>query len=394
MSAPKLVKIYVTLKSGVLDPQGQAVQRSLARLGFSEARDVRVGVGGCQSEGRRGNAQACRQSNDIPACGRESGFVEIVDVEIRQAIVAQISAEILQMKVTANPCGRCIVTRRDPGEPLIKQMARPAQEREGVVIHGGEFDRKTLGLASPVVVGDQIGGWRHVHTLMCFDERRASACRNCAREFTIAQRAARSGSHFAFAKVMLCTNPRERSARANIQLHLFLRITGKIEAVGPHVQSCADEVEYYAQRQHKRVKMSEDVLGKLNELCLAVRSRIEATPDFKTLQALERTLADVRGFMPVAASEAEAPAAAEAAAEAAVAESAPAAEAEAAAPAEAAPAESSEAAETEAAEASAEPAAAEAEAAARLADQNQVRAAQLEADAFASRQALDTANEV
>ena len=43
MSAPKLVKIYVTLKSGVLDPQGQAVQRSLARLGFSEARDVRVG---------------------------------------------------------------------------------------------------------------------------------------------------------------------------------------------------------------------------------------------------------------------------------------------------------------------------------------------------------------
>ena len=36
-------KIYVTLKTAVLDPQGQAVQRSLLRLGFAEARDVRVG---------------------------------------------------------------------------------------------------------------------------------------------------------------------------------------------------------------------------------------------------------------------------------------------------------------------------------------------------------------
>ena len=36
-------KIYVTLKSGVLDPQGQAVQRSLGRLGFPEAEGVRIG---------------------------------------------------------------------------------------------------------------------------------------------------------------------------------------------------------------------------------------------------------------------------------------------------------------------------------------------------------------
>jgi len=36
-------KVYVTLKKGVLDPQGKAVERSLARLGFPEAREVRVG---------------------------------------------------------------------------------------------------------------------------------------------------------------------------------------------------------------------------------------------------------------------------------------------------------------------------------------------------------------
>ena len=35
--------VFVTLKQGVLDPQGQAVQRSLARLGYQEVESVRLG---------------------------------------------------------------------------------------------------------------------------------------------------------------------------------------------------------------------------------------------------------------------------------------------------------------------------------------------------------------
>ncbi|PIR17191.1 MAG: phosphoribosylformylglycinamidine synthase [Deltaproteobacteria bacterium CG11_big_fil_rev_8_21_14_0_20_49_13] len=38
-----LAKIYVTLKNGVLDPQGKAVKHSLATLGFNEVMDVRIG---------------------------------------------------------------------------------------------------------------------------------------------------------------------------------------------------------------------------------------------------------------------------------------------------------------------------------------------------------------
>ena len=38
-----LVKVFVTLKEGVLDPQGKAVQNSLHSLGFGAVRDVRVG---------------------------------------------------------------------------------------------------------------------------------------------------------------------------------------------------------------------------------------------------------------------------------------------------------------------------------------------------------------
>ncbi|UFT99909.1 phosphoribosylformylglycinamidine synthase subunit PurS [Radiobacillus kanasensis] len=39
----KKVKIYITLKEGVLDPQGKAVQTSLNTLGFTEVQEARVG---------------------------------------------------------------------------------------------------------------------------------------------------------------------------------------------------------------------------------------------------------------------------------------------------------------------------------------------------------------
>ncbi|RTQ93650.1 phosphoribosylformylglycinamidine synthase subunit PurS [Lysinibacillus telephonicus] len=37
------VKIYVTLRESVLDPQGSAVQESLAKIGYNEVSDVRIG---------------------------------------------------------------------------------------------------------------------------------------------------------------------------------------------------------------------------------------------------------------------------------------------------------------------------------------------------------------
>ena len=39
----KTAKVYVTLKRGVLDPQGSAVARSLRSLGYEEVADVRLG---------------------------------------------------------------------------------------------------------------------------------------------------------------------------------------------------------------------------------------------------------------------------------------------------------------------------------------------------------------
>ncbi|MDD5016246.1 MAG: phosphoribosylformylglycinamidine synthase subunit PurS [Atribacterota bacterium] len=38
-----LVKIYVTLKKGLLDAQGKATQNALGSLGFKEVEEVRMG---------------------------------------------------------------------------------------------------------------------------------------------------------------------------------------------------------------------------------------------------------------------------------------------------------------------------------------------------------------
>ena len=39
----KKVKIYVTMRESVLDPQGSAVMGSLHKMGYEEVEDVRIG---------------------------------------------------------------------------------------------------------------------------------------------------------------------------------------------------------------------------------------------------------------------------------------------------------------------------------------------------------------
>lgn len=43
MTAPLLARVEVTLKPGIRDPQGQAIEHALSSLGFEGLSDVRVG---------------------------------------------------------------------------------------------------------------------------------------------------------------------------------------------------------------------------------------------------------------------------------------------------------------------------------------------------------------
>ncbi len=63
------VKVYVTLKRGVLDPQGSAVGRALRTMGYAEVEDVRLGKyieltlaeGQGEAEGKRRLEEMCRR---------------------------------------------------------------------------------------------------------------------------------------------------------------------------------------------------------------------------------------------------------------------------------------------------------------------------------------------
>lgn len=36
-------QVYITLKNGILDPQGKAVQQSLHHMGYTDVKEVRIG---------------------------------------------------------------------------------------------------------------------------------------------------------------------------------------------------------------------------------------------------------------------------------------------------------------------------------------------------------------
>jgi phosphoribosylformylglycinamidine synthase len=65
----KTARVYVTLKRGVLDPQGSAVARGLRSLGYEEVEDVRLGKfvevklrdGASAAEERRRIEEMCKR---------------------------------------------------------------------------------------------------------------------------------------------------------------------------------------------------------------------------------------------------------------------------------------------------------------------------------------------
>ncbi len=65
----KKVRVYVTLKRGVLDPQGSAVGRALRTMGYDEVEDVRLGKlieltlkdGQTEADGKRRLDEMCKK---------------------------------------------------------------------------------------------------------------------------------------------------------------------------------------------------------------------------------------------------------------------------------------------------------------------------------------------
>ena len=123
----------------------------------------------------------------------------------------------------------------------------------------------------------------------------------------------------------LCTAVARSAVFANLMYsHRRKKTAEKLAFFDPREGPRADDGIALSPISHPKGKhMSEEVFGKLSELHGQVRARIEASPDWKVLQAVERAMGDVKSLLPVApvvaaveaVAEAPAPAVTEAVAE-------------------------------------------------------------------------------
>src|SRR3982074_2251093 len=94
-------------------PHHPARSRALdpARFPVDESRPIRVekqidelvGVVARQIEQRRSDIGARAEARHFPCCRSKSGFVEVVQVKIGEAVVALKASEIFKMKISACP---------------------------------------------------------------------------------------------------------------------------------------------------------------------------------------------------------------------------------------------------------------------------------------------------
>lgn len=75
-------KVYVTLKPGVLDPQGKAVGHALGTLGFKQVHDVRIGK------------YIVLDLDDMPKAAAESKVKDMCDQLLANTVIESYRIEL------------------------------------------------------------------------------------------------------------------------------------------------------------------------------------------------------------------------------------------------------------------------------------------------------------
>ncbi len=93
------------------------------------------------------------EAQQVAAGRAEPAFVEIADIEIGEAVLAAIGAEILQMQIAVQPdAGELAELLR---ESIVEEMGAAAKESEGVLRHAAIFARQQ-GRGASLVAGNQL----------------------------------------------------------------------------------------------------------------------------------------------------------------------------------------------------------------------------------------------
>src|SRR5262249_1643842 len=104
----------------------------------------------------RGDVHADQQARRLPGAWRQRRFVEIVDVEVAQPVVALVRTEILEVQIAADPGHWRAVEFAAAAPVLEKQVASTAQEEKRVLREAGIFAREQLRIALCVEFQDTL----------------------------------------------------------------------------------------------------------------------------------------------------------------------------------------------------------------------------------------------
>ncbi len=109
----------------------------------------------------RRHLQAGQHAHQIDGEGRAQGLVEIIHVEVDQAVVALEAAVVLQVQVAADEGARRLVQQRRIRHRGGVQVVGATKEREWIVGHGGQLAGEPLGIAAGVVFENGAGAIVH-----------------------------------------------------------------------------------------------------------------------------------------------------------------------------------------------------------------------------------------
>ena len=137
-------------------------QSVAAEEGFEKNTDQ----AGSKVDGVAGDDDAGEEADEIPGGRREAGFIEIVDVEVGEPVVAFVGAEILEVEVAGAP-GEW--GGRDDGivEVFVEEVTSAPEEREGAGPHDVVLQAEALWLPAGVEGFDAMRGGQS-SWLTCF----------------------------------------------------------------------------------------------------------------------------------------------------------------------------------------------------------------------------------
>ena len=130
------VRVSITRRPGILDPEGKAITRALGDLGFAEVADVRTGKllilevsAPLHPAGKPGTSRADHlKSISIPQLFLSGTHDRLADLTLLRGVVTGLKQAKIHELDTADHSFRILKRSRESAEDVYKEVARVTAE--------------------------------------------------------------------------------------------------------------------------------------------------------------------------------------------------------------------------------------------------------------------------